>query len=457
MPRWFRSLATRAASRFPTVLTLTALGALAVWGWRNDWKLSASGSADREAAEAQTAARPAVQVLAPSSGSGTGSDTQTPPGSTRLVFPSADAVVKVGIHVAPAREQTLVHAVTAPGAVDYDPGRYARLTARASGTVLRVDKEVGDPVRQGDVLALIDAAEVGRIKADFLQDLAQVRLRAASLEHLQAADRTGSVPDASLRQAQASLREARIRLFNDQQALLNLGLPVRLPDVEKLPDDQLVVRLRLLGLPPAVAAELNPETLTANLLPLTAPFDGRVVERNAARGEVVQLNQPTVLFTVGDTREVHIDLNVNPEDMAGVRLGQPVRFQPNDGGPEAAGQVSHISPEVNAKTRRVRVHAHIPNPEGRLRPNTFGTGRILVGQRPNAVVVPGEAVQAEGGSSMVFVRLSETVFEARPVQVGLRQGDQVEVSGVRPGEEVVTTGSFVLRSELVKERIAGGD
>jgi cobalt-zinc-cadmium efflux system membrane fusion protein len=267
----------------------------------------------------------------------------------------------------------------------------------------------------------------------------------------------GAIPERSLREAQTALREARIRLVNDQQALLNLGVPVRLQDLEKLPEDQLVRRLRLLGLPEAVARELDAETLTANLLPLTAPFDGQVVERNVATGEVVQTTRAQPLFIVADVRRLHIDLDVNPEDMAGVRVGQPVTFRLNDGGPEAVARVSHISPEVNATTRRVQVHAEVPNEDRRLRPNSFGTGQIVVAERRGILVVPREAVQSDGQASLVFVRVSATGFEARPVLLGLRQGNFVEVSGVREGEKVVTTGSHQLKSELQKDRIAGGD
>jgi cobalt-zinc-cadmium efflux system membrane fusion protein len=265
----------------------------------------------------------------------------------------------------------------------------------------------------------------------------------------------GAIPQGTLQQAYTALQEARIRVLNDQQALLNLGLPVRLEDLEKLSDDRLARELRLLGLPEAAVRGFDPETLTANLLPLTAPFDGVVVERNVAMGEVVQTAQPKALFVVADVRQVHIDLDVNPEDMAEVRVGQAITFRPNDGGPEVAGRVSHISPEVNDKTRRVQVHAEVPNENRRLRPNTFGTGQIVVAQKPKTTVVPEEAVQSGGQGSLVFVRMSPTSFQVRPVHVGLRQGNLVEVSGVREGEEVVTTGSFLLRSELQKDRIAG--
>jgi cobalt-zinc-cadmium efflux system membrane fusion protein len=443
MLSWIKNLAGRTAAHVPAVLSVAAMGALALWGWNNDWQLSPISPRDQQI-EKESAAGPAVVRLSAS-------------GPVRINFPSASAVEKIGIQVAPVQERAVTQSVTAPGMVDYEPGRYARLTARASGIVVRVEREIGDPVRKGDLLALLDAAEVGKAKADLLQGLAQVKLRSTTLQRMQKLFEQAALPESSLREAETALSEARIRLVRDQQTLLNFGLPVRLSDLQKLPDDQLARKVRLLGLPDAVARDLDPETVSANLLPLTAPFDGQVVERNVATGEVVQLAQPKSLFVVGDVRRLHIDLDVNPEDMALVRVGQRVTFLPNDGGPEAVARVSHLSPEVNARTRRVQVHAEVPNEDRRLRPNTFGSGQIIVAERPAATVVPVDAVQSDGPGSLVFVRVLATSFEARSVQPGLRQGKFVEVSGVRTGEEVVTRGSFLLKSELQKDRLAGDE
>src|SRR5207237_7314405 len=92
----------------------------------------------------------------------------------------------------------------------------------------------------------------------------------------------------SLRAAEAAQRQARVRLSNGRQALLNLGLDVHIADVADLPDIDQLRLVRLLGLPEALRRELDAKTLTANLLPVTAPFAGQVVERNIAVGEVVQ-------------------------------------------------------------------------------------------------------------------------------------------------------------------------
>src|SRR5689334_1434223 len=101
MPTRVRNLVTWAAARIPTLLTLTALGGLVVWGRSNDWRLSPTTGGDQRTAE-PTPAEPAVRVL-----------TAPPSGPVRIEFPSADAVAKVGIQVAPAQVRDLTNAVTA--------------------------------------------------------------------------------------------------------------------------------------------------------------------------------------------------------------------------------------------------------------------------------------------------------------------------------------------------------
>jgi cobalt-zinc-cadmium efflux system membrane fusion protein len=183
-----------------------------------------------------------------------------------------------------------------------------------------------------------------------------------------------------------------------------------------------------------------------------------VVERNAGPGEYEQTTTPKVLFIIADERHLHFDLDVNPEDMKYVQLRQLVRFAPDGKGLAApVGHVSHISPEVNEKTRRVQVHAEADDPDGQLRAHTFGTGYIVIREKPAALVVPADALQSDGKSQFVFVRLSPVSFEVRTVTPGLRDGNFIEIDGIRAGEEVVTTGSFALKSELQKDRIGGED
>jgi cobalt-zinc-cadmium efflux system membrane fusion protein len=430
---------------------LAVLFGLAVWGHYNDWKVpSFSAHSGRDAPEAD---EPDSSPSKPPDASGT-----LP---ARVELRSADVARKAGIQDSPVKTREVSRYVTAHAMLDYEPGLISQLGSPVDGRIWRVEKGYGASVRQGDVLAVIDAAEVGKAKADFLLSLGQLDAATNKMEAMRAA--RSSVPEGDYRQAEAALRVARVRLFNDHQRLLNLGLPIRLEDVAKLSDEERVRFVRFLGLPESIRKEAaSLETLTANFFPLKAPFDGVVLRHpRAARGEVVSArSQP--LFVVADTRHLHIELEVKQEDVPLLRLAQEVTFIPETrGGRQAQGPLSHISPEVNEKTRHVLAHAEVDNPKGLLRPNTFGTGRILVAHKPRAVVVPTLAVQVlpaasgpeKGDVNVVFVRLSETTFEARPVQIGIQADGYTEVTGVRPGERVVTTGAFALKSELLKDRI----
>jgi cobalt-zinc-cadmium efflux system membrane fusion protein len=453
-----RDLACGIASLVPTVLTLALLAGLGVWGVRHDWKVPRLGELwGDEVDDDKKKPKSEVKVIVSAD-----PDNPSPPAEVsssiawrRIEFPSAEAVEITGLRTASVQVlPSMARYVTAYAMLDYDPSYYAELATRAPGTVWQVHKEIGDPVRKGEVLALIEAAEVGKAKADFLQSLTQVDVRQQAVRRMRSAG--GSVPEATLQEAEAALREARIRLFNDQQRLLNLGFALRLEEVAALSEDKLVRHLRLLGLPESLRGEVDPETLTANLLPLTAPFDGQVVTRQAAPGEVVGPGKAQ--FIVADIRHIHIDLDVAPEDMGLLHVGQAVTFVPQGTlATPLTGQVSHFSPEVNEKTRKVQVHAEAPNPDRRFRPHTFGTGRILIREQLQAIVVPSTALQSEGRTTVVFVRRSDTCFQSRPVQPGLRDETFTEVAGLKPGEEVVTTGSHILKSEILKERIGSDE
>ena len=122
-------------------------------------------------------------------------------------------------HRGRATQRPIVEAVIANGEVVYDQTHMAHLASRVAGTVWRVEKQVGDRVRKGDVLALIDAAEVGRAKAEFLQAIAQVRLKRANRRTAEAAGGRWQRARPQMREAEAALQEAKIRLLSAQQTL----------------------------------------------------------------------------------------------------------------------------------------------------------------------------------------------------------------------------------------------
>lgn len=382
----------------------------------------------------------------------------------RIQFASTEAMDKAGVDISVVRERPLVEAVTANGEVVYDETRMAHLSSRVPGTVWRVDRQVGDHVQAGDVLALIDAAEVGRLKSEYLQAIAQYRLRQTNFDRLAALAADGSIPERQAREANSAFQEGQIRLLGAQQALVNLGLAVQHEDLAELPLDEIAQRIQFLGLPEKISSEFVTSSTTSNLLPIRAPLDGVIVQRDLVAGEVVATT--TVLFTVADVSRFWLVLNVRQEDAPYLALGQQVRFQPDDRQEPTSltGTVAWISTAADDQTRTVRVRVDLPNPDRFLRANTFGTGQIVLRDEPKAMVVPSEAVHRDGACSVVFVRDrnffqpdAPKFFHVRTVRVGVQASGETEIiAGLLPGEVIASKNSVVLEAQLLKSNLGAG-
>ncbi len=382
----------------------------------------------------------------------------------RIQFASTQAIEKVGLDIAVVQERPVIESIAANGEVIYDQTRLARLSSRVSGTVWRVEKQIGDRIRQGEVLALIDAAEVGRAKSDFLQAIAQLGLKEANLERLKPLASDGTVAGRQLREAETASAEARIQLHKAEQALVNLGLPVRSSDFSGRMSDEIARQIQFLGLPRDMAAGLDARSTTSNLFPIRSPLDGVVVGRKIVAGEVVDtIGQ---LFDVADVERMWLMLDVRQEDAKYVSLGQKVLFAASETlhEPDAQGTVAWISTSADDQTRTVKVRVDLPNADGRLRANTFGTGRIVLREEQKAMVVPSEAVHWDGNCHVVFVRDKDyhmpnapKFFHVRSVRTGVKNGDQVEIlAGLLPGEVIASKNSVVLEAQLLKSNLGAG-
>jgi cobalt-zinc-cadmium efflux system membrane fusion protein len=445
-----RDIGRSALKHGTTLLTLAGLAAVAGWGYETDWRL-ASPFAAGQAPDGKGDVAPPIRVTA---GPPPSPATSPSPVRATVTFASADDVTKAGFEFARAEARPVTRYVDATASVGYDPDLYAQLASRAAGTVWWVQKVPGQPVARGEVLALMDVAEVGKLKADILTALTQLDLENQTVEQL--TESRGSVPERSVREAVAAAANTRTKLAADRQALLNLGLAADPDELRKLPPADRVERVRFLGLTDEARSHALCPTASANLVPVASPLDGAVVRRTVTRGEAVAANKP--LFVVASVRRVHLELAVEPRDADLLALGQEVQFTP-EATPDftARGTLAHVVPEVDEATRKVWAHAEAGNPDGRLRPNSFGRARVVVATDPGAVVVPEAAVQPDGGGHVLFVRTGDTTFEARRVKPGLADGGLRAVSGVRAGESVVTVGGHALAAELRRDQLGGGE
>jgi cobalt-zinc-cadmium efflux system membrane fusion protein len=340
---------------------------------------------------------------------------------------SAKVAEQIGIQSAPATEESHAHRLLANAETAYAANRYASIAPRVGGFLREVRVDLGQAVRQGETLAVVDSAEVSAAKTQYLTARAAVTLAQATYDRTKSLASTGSMAARSELEALTALNQAQAAAMDAEQRLSNLGLD----------DGEIARTLKSKG--------------KKSLLDVVAPIDGTVVLLRAVRGEAVQ--PTTQLFATADTSRMWLWIDVYESEVGSVALGQPVRFTiSGTDSPIFSGEVSWVGTEVNPITRTTRVRAGLANPEGRLRANQFGKAAIRVSEEHTAVVVPAAAVQRNDGADLVFIPQGESSY--RPQRIVTRPMERDDVAevlwGLKAGQQVVTNGAYRLKTEIMK-------
>ncbi|MDB5312615.1 MAG: czcB 4 [Gemmataceae bacterium] len=451
-----RRLAGSVGSFVPTAAVLAMFAGLWYWGHKTHWTVPSFAEVTGGASTSATSSAAPAESIGPK---------KEFVGFPPIRFGSEDEVREAGLVMTTAHRAVLEDVVTATGEVGYNQYRVGQVSCRVPGHVYSIRTRLGQTVKKGDVLALIDSEQVGRAKAEYLQEVFLTHYKTNLLRRFRSTG-SGVVPERTILDAEAAMKEAELRRFMTQQRLINLGLTPPDPKADSLTSPEEYARhIQFLGLPDDLIATLQPRPQTANLIPLVSPLDGVVTRQEAVAGDVVSPEKAQ--FVVADVSVMWINLSVRKEDAGRLRLGQPVRFTAAGLPAPVCGTLEWVGHEADEKTRTLRARCEAANPrpagagadEGRLlRANLFGSATVVTGRREGAVVVPDAAVQRmPDGTMIVFVRRPDGVtFDPRRVRTGLsRDGVTEVVTGVEPGEAVVTEGSYVLKSELMKDSLAG--
>ena len=212
-----------------------------------------------------------------------------------------------------------------------------------------------------------------------------------------------------------------------------------------------------MGLTEEDLARLKAEGHYTSTNPVVSPLDGVVVERSASLGQMVQPQD--TLFVVMDLRQVWVLVDVYEQDLGHVKVGQVARARVASSDKPFTGAVTNIGAVVEPKSRAVKVRVVLPNPEGDLKPGMFARVELsgAAGAKREGVYIPAAAIQRDGPESIVFVPRGTGQFERRAVKIARSAGDVVEIGeGLAEGETVVTTGSFLLKSQLKKGELGEG-
>jgi multidrug efflux pump subunit AcrA (membrane-fusion protein) len=185
-------------------------------------------------------------------------------------------------------------------------------------------------------------------------------------------------------------------------------------------------------------------------LELKAPIDGVITERNSTAGELI--GKDTQIYTISDPTDLWVLAEIKERDIGAVRVGQEAVFTvlayP---GEEFRGKVVLLGNRVESEARTLEVRIAVSNTDGRLKPGMFADVEISTTAIKEALVIPDTSLQSLEDEQIVFVALSDTKFEKRAIKIGMEQHGRMQIlEGVKENERVVTEGSFILKSELLK-------
>ncbi|MCL4470244.1 MAG: efflux RND transporter periplasmic adaptor subunit [Gammaproteobacteria bacterium] len=346
-------------------------------------------------------------------------------GAEKLLTLSDEEAQRAGIKVQKLEPQEKAEQVVVTATIQANQDKLAHVGPRVPGRVVKVNANLGDKVKPGQPLAVLDSIELGEARASHVQAASEAAVAQAGFERAQRLHADNIIPEKDYLRARAEHEKARVAL----RAAAD--------------------KLRMMG--------VDPEKLTGSVFPLVAPFAGTIIEKKAVLGELAAPDQS--LFTVADLSVLWIETDLFEKDLGKVRVGAQAAVTVSAyPGEIFKGRLTYISSTMNKETRTVKARVEVPNPDGRLKPEMFASAAInTTGTSAKALIVPEEAVLLLQGQPTVFVAESGG-FEPRAVEVGERaQGYVVLKSGVAAGESVVVSGAYALKARLLKSQIGDAE
>lgn len=389
---------------------------------------STTGKTPDDAAGAKPRGAAPVDAM-PGTGSRTGASATEP---IEVVL-SPEAVTKAGIQIAQVSAVETTVTVRVPGTVTANAYREGKVTPIAGGIVTRIHAELGTAVKRGMPLATLFSAELADVQTKYLSLVAMAEADEKKLQRTRELVEIGAASRQELEEVAAVHASRATEVAAARQRLLLLGMTTEQVQGLKSPSQML------------------------SQVVVPAPIDGIVTGRAVNLGQVVGVGQE--LFVVTDLADVWVVGDLYEQDFSRVGVGARAAIltaaYPNL---SVTGRVTYIDPRVDPQTRTAKVRVEVPNPDRRLRLGMFVTLAFTTSGGERAVVVPRAAVQTIGERHVVFVpaKDEEGKFLQRDVRVAGLVGDAYKiVSGIEPGELVVTEGSFFLRAESLRNSPSG--
>jgi cobalt-zinc-cadmium efflux system membrane fusion protein len=353
---------------------------------------------------------------------------------------SSQVQVEQKIEVAPVELGTAAATQRAKGRIALPDNATWRVGVLAEGRVVKVYFNLGDYVKKGQVLARMHSHDVHEALAAYANALAErSRLQAAEALAQKNYDRSQRLYTLKA-ESVSQMETAKQELVNAQSATHEADNIVRREATHL--EETLGVR-----------ADATDSSEDADMIPIKAPAGGRILQKNVTPGATI--SPSTDAFVIGDLSHLWMLASVDATTLSKLRLGQLVTVTLPDV-PEAtyAAKITNLGQEFDPVTRLMQVRIEIRNPDIRLRPEMLASAEFTTGDGIPAVLVRQEAIQQVNGEDVVFVRMASDRFRVQAVQMGENMRGKVRIlQGLKPGEQVITHGSFIAKSQLLKSSI----
>lgn len=348
--------------------------------------------------------------------------------SQGIVRLSRAALGTIGLQLAKVERRAMGALVHTTAILKPNADRIAHVSPRIPGRVAQSLVALGQEVRQGECLLILDSVELGEAKSAFRKAMARLEVARSGYEREQRLYEEGKIAsEKEMLEAKGDYLEAKAEFEATEE------------------------RLHLYGLSQAEIERINPEhDPEVSLFAVTAPLSGTVVEKHLTLGELV--GPETAVCTIADLSNLWIILNIYEKDIPNVHPGQQVEVAVDAyPGRKFQGTLTYVGAMLDEDTRTAEARVEIDNAAGELKPGMFARVALQTEAFTDALAVPAAAVQREDEGQVVFVAHDDTSFARRVVQVGRAFDNWIEITeGLQAGEQVAAEGSFILKSELAK-------
>ncbi len=335
-------------------------------------------------------------------------------------------------------ERTRVFKFT--GQVQLDLTKTVEVVSAGGGRVEQVSKLLGEKVEKSDILAIIHSADLGQAKADFLEVQAKLELSQATFRR------------------EKELYEKKI---SSEADYLNALSELKAAEASYVATDK---RLHLFGLKADQTGSIKDEKGNgdfANLV-LRVPQAGTIIKQNISAGKIVGTTES--LYTISDLSNLWVWCDVYEKDLAvlheqfakGNQLRAVVHVKAF-AVDEFEGVVDLVGNLMDEHTRTVKIRVQVKNPQGKLRPGMFAEVEVMIPGEGRMAAVPRSAIMSDAGKNFVFQHWKEDLWVRRDVTVGSIHGNFAEIlSGIPKGARIVTGGAFMLKSDILREKMGAG-